>query len=283
MNKVFFLAVLVFANLFAYCPEAGAKGEPKDEELFFKSNTLIKISLHYIKPKNYNNAEKALNAAYKIARKIKEPYSREIVLFELSDKYLLLNNTENAYKVAKVIEFSDVQSEAFAKIAYKYAELGKYSEASEITKQINNPFSKAKALYKIVNKLTDLELYDQAIKIAKETEDSTAVIKELVSVQILANRLLIEDHDLIFEQYLTNLSHPNGLHRKSSELIEVADRYLELYLFELAKKILVIAATISQRIDSQSIRQDTLQRIEVIRNKISKFEKSLNVAYANKN
>lgn len=284
MKKDFFyLTVLAYISLCAVCLKANAETLPPDKELFFKSDTLIKISLRYIQLQDHNKAEKALDAAFKIAKEIKDPYSRGIVLFELSDKFLLLDDTENAYQVAKAIEFSDVQSETLVKIAYKYAELEKFALATRVTKEIKDPFSKARAFYKIVNKLTDLELYDQAIKFAKEAEDSQAVIEEFVTVQFLANRLLKENHDLIVDQHLINLIYPNELYRKSKELTKVAAQYFNLYLFELAKKILVRAATIAQKIDSQSLREDVLQRIEEIRNKISKFEKSLNaVKYKNK-
>ncbi len=284
MKKAFYcLALLVYINLFTVCLKVNAETHPQHKDLFFKADTLIKISLHFIKLKDYDKAENALKAAYKVVREIKEPYSREIVLFELSDKYLLINKTENAFKIAKIIEFPDVQSEAFAKISYKYAELGDYTLASKITKQIKDPFSKAKALYRIVNKLTDLELYDQAIKIAKETEDSKDVIKELVLVQILANRLHLVNLDLIVDQNLSNLSNPDGLYRRSRVLTEVADKYLDLCLYELPKKILARATLIATRIGQQSLRQDAFQKIEGLNNKISEFEKSLNVVkYKNK-
>lgn len=278
MKKLFLcLATSLYLTSFIFCLRVNAGNQLQDKDFFHRSDTLVKISLHYIKLKDYANAEKPLKAACKIAEKIKEPYSREIILFELSDKYLQINNLEVAYKLAKLIEFSDVKSEVIAKIAYKYTELGDYTSAQKVTKQIEDPFSKAKALYKIVNRLTDLELYNEAIKITKGTEDSHSVIKEVVVVQILERRFVPVGLDSLVRPGQDSFNNPDELYIKSKNLVETANQYFGIYLFEPAKRILHRAAIIAGRIGIQSLRQDVLQKIEVANGKIYGFEKSLNV------
>ena len=113
MKKIFFcLTVLIYINLSAACLKANAETQPRDKEFFFKSDTLIKICLHYIHSKDYKSAGKALETAYKIAKEIKEPYAREIIFNEIVNKYILIDEFENALRIAQHLQFSDIQSEA---------------------------------------------------------------------------------------------------------------------------------------------------------------------------
>lgn len=278
MKKAFFcLSLLAFINLFV-CLKANVQAQTQDKEFFFKSDTLIKISLHYIKLKDYKTAEKTLKAAYKTAKKIKEPYSREIIFNEIVDKYILMGENENAFRVALFLEFSDVQSEAFAKITYKCAELANFALAAETIKQIKDPFSKARTFYRIVNKLTDLELYEEATKFAAETEKSSILIGEFIAVEFLENRLQKQNGDSAAGQYLIEPGSPDELYRRSKELAEISERYSDLYLFGLAKKILFRAARVAKQISLESLKQDALYRIEIARNRMDKRKKSLNIA-----
>jgi tetratricopeptide (TPR) repeat protein len=274
-KAIFCLVVSLFLSSFILYPGVDAGAQLQDKDLFYRADLLIKISLRYIKLKDFRAADKSLKAACKIAEKIEEPYSRGIILFELADKYLLINNFKDTYKLAKLIEFTDVRSEAAAKIAYKYAELKDYAAAQETIKQIEDPFSKANALYKIVNMLTDSELYDEAIKITKGTEDSYSVIEELVIAQILGRKFSPRDSGQIANLGQDNFNSTEELYGKFKNLVEIADRYFGISLFEPAKRILGRAAVIAGRINLRSLRQDALQKIKTANDRIAVFEKSL--------
>jgi hypothetical protein len=277
-NILFCLTILIYINLSTACLKANAETQPRDKEFLFKSDTLIKVCLQYIHSKDYKSAEKALGSAYKIAKEIKEPYAREIIFNEIVNEYILIGELGNALRVAESMGFSDVQSEALINIAYKAVGQSAFSLATKITKQIKDPFSKAKAFYKIIKRLTELELYDRAIKFAQETEESQIFIEEFLSAEFLARKLLEEDYVLAVDQGSVNLSlRPDELCRRSKELALVANQYLDLYLFGLAKKILGKANALAAKIDSPSLKRDVLKRIAAVDIKRIKLEKAFKI------
>jgi len=276
MRKPFsYLSIIFIANFFWVCAAANAGMlERDDKEAFIIADNLINESLNYVKLKDFKKAGKSLDAAFKIAQEIKEPYSREILLNEVVNKYIFINDNENALKVALSIKFSDVRDELLGEIANKYVENSKLDLGIKTAKQIRDPFSKAKALYKIVNLLVTQEQYADAIKFAEKVEDSE-VIEEVGNVQFLTKKILKEDYVFVTEQGFSGITDSNVLYRKSKELTELANRFFCLYLIEVSKKILIRSAKAAEKIDSPALKKDAQQRIEVVRSKITGFIRSL--------
>ncbi len=279
MKRLFLsLAILVSINLFIARPNIEAQTIKRDKEFFFKSDTLIKICLYYSSLKDHKTAARALDTAYRIAKHIKEPNSRAIILNEIVDKYMLMGENELAYRVVGYIALSDVQSEAFFRIAYKATELRDFGFATKVTKQIKDPFSKAKAFYRIVYKLDDLGLYEQAIKYANEFEQSQILIDEFLSAEYLARELLKEKPEfspknLIIGGHSLDSVSQDELYNESNKLTQVADQYLDLFLFGLCKKTLIKASLIAGKLDSQLLKQDVSQKIALADKRRIKLEK----------
>jgi hypothetical protein len=268
----FCLIISIYINIFTFGIKNNVLAKETTRVLFLKANTIVDISLGYIRLNNYSKAERALVWSYKIAKDIDEPYSRFAIFYEIVDKYLMLSRSEQALRIAELIELPDIRSDAFAKIAYQYAGACEYKKALGVSLKIEDSFIRALVLYKMVDKLTETGLYEEAIKMASALENSPKVIIKLLSVQNLANKMFnevtVEDIDA---QSLPQIDSVNDPYRTSRELIGFARSYLSLRLNDAAKKILFKVFLVAEQIKQGPLRQDILDRVEIIYRKLSKF------------
>lgn len=272
-----YLAAAVYINLSVFCIKDSVQAQGREKELFSRPNALVKASLVYIKLKNYDKAEKALDAAYRIADKIDEQLSRAIILSEIADKYIMLDKNEKAFKIAGVIAFADVREDAFTKVAYRYIEQSEYKKALEAASRIESPFAQALALYKMVNRLTDIGLYEEAIKIAKVMGSSRVMVNKLVTLQIHLKKALKRDNDLVKRQLLPQSKSLAEPYLKAKELVAAAQQYLSLILYEPAKNILSLATLIAEDIKPESLKKDILYKIGITYGRIRGFEEKYKI------
>lgn len=247
--------------------------------LFLKSRSLVKISLGYVKLKKYGMANAALGAAYKIALNMDEQFSRAIILYEITDKYIILNKNQDALRVAEAIEFADVKYDAFSNIAYRYVEQGKFNTATDIVKKIKDNFTKALWLYKTVNKLTEIGLYEEAVKMTKAINSQRPIYSDLINVQVCTKKMLKIDNsltDIKFEPQSKSLNEP---YQEARRLIDAADQYFSVILYEPAKALLSKAVLISKDIKQESLRKDVLFMKDIVNGKINNFQKYYKLNY----
>lgn len=275
------ISFLVLSS-FLLCFTQNSSAEIKPKDPFFKSDILISTCLKYIKLKDYNKVQRALEAAYRLSGEIEEPLSRAVILNEITDKYTMLGENEKAFGVAQLIGFEDVRYGAFSNIALRCIELGEYRKATAVLKSIKDDFAKAAALYKIVNKLIDLGLYAEAVRIVKTTVDSEAFCHQLVRLQICTRKLLKEDYEQANRQFLQNCPTIKDPYRHSQALVEAAEQCFASVLYEPAKKILSRAVLVAETIDAEPKRNESLHMIELENKKIINFEKNYEItAYLN--
>jgi len=274
MKKIFFcLVVLICMNSLPPLMNNNLEAKETEKDLFSRSNKLIKISLGYIKLKKYGMAELALNSAYQMAKNIEEPLSQATILYEITDKYIMLNKNLKALRVARSIEFGDVRCDAFSNIAYSYVEQGEFNKAIAIAKKIEDNFTKALWLYKAVNKLTEQGLYEEAVKMATAINSQYPIFNDLINAQVCTKKMSKIDDYVTDMQFSSKIQSLNDPYSKARELVDAADRYFSVILFEPAKKLLSEAVLISKDINPESLRKDILYKKDIVSNKINNFQK----------
>lgn len=269
------LRIVFFVFLFLFI-SSNAKADSLSNRYFAKSRALIRTSLGFIKLKNYNKAERALDSGYKMAQRLEELFSRNIILNEIADKYILLERYEKAFKVAREIEFSDIRSVVFSKIAYHYVERGDYQKTISLTKQIKDRLLKAMLLYRIVNKLNELELYDESMEILANTMDSSYLIEKLVVVQRLEKRMLKRNRKISYtKEEMASSYSPKEKYSKARHLILTAKRYFALGLYLPAKELLFKASLITEKITDKNQRNFLEEEIRNLSSRLYDFQRAL--------
>jgi hypothetical protein len=274
-NASLCITCFVFLYLSAHGLLNNAEAKTLNNGYFAKSSTLIRICLGYIRLKNYNKAEKALDSGYKIAQKMDESFSRNILLNEVTDKYILLAKYEKALKAAKGLEFQDVRSAASSKIAYHYVEIGDYKKTIDLIKQIKDPLLKAMLLYKIVNRLNDLELYDESIEILADTMDSPYLTEKLVIVQSLERKMLKRNREISYVPEVNPLLSPEQKYSEAGRLALIAKKYFALKLYQPAREVLFRAGLISREITDEKQNNILEEEIRDFSARLYDFERAL--------
>ena len=261
------ITIFIYISIVIVSPRNNLEAGKITKGLFLKSSSLVKISLGYVKLKKYGMANAALGAAYKIALNMDEQFSRTIILYEITDKYIILNKNQDALRVAEAIEFADVKYDAFSNIAYRYVEQGKFNTATDVVKKIKDNFTKALWLYKIVNKLTEIGLYEEAVKMTKAINSQRPIYSDLIDNSLT---------DIKFEPQSKSLNEP---YQEARRLIDAADQYFSVILYEPAKALLSKAVLISKDIKQESLRKDVLFRKDIVNGKINNFQKYYKLNY----
>lgn len=272
--KKYFYNIFFCINLFVFLTQANSYAQEKGD--FLKADKLIRISVGYIKLKNYDHALKALGSAYRMAVRLDEPLSRSIILNEIADKYIILGMPESALGVSKEIKFSDIQAGILSKIAYKYAASGEYKKAARIARNIEDYFPRALLLYRITNDLTEVGSYELAIEMARAIAHSSSIVKKFIGVQIMDKIMTRKGEKKATRHLLLSFKEYDNPYNECRRLIDIAGRYFyPRRMYEHSKDILSRAIVIAQNVNSDSFRRDLLERIGGLYKEINDFEDKL--------
>lgn len=277
MKKIFYFIAIICLNSASVFAKESIYVQEKTGDLFLKASFFVEMAMDYINLREPDRARAALAFAYKECRGLDEPLAASVILYEICDKYVMLQDLEKAYKIATNLGFDDVKYNALVKIVYGYVELNEFKRAEEISKEIKDPFLKAMLLYNIANRLTSAGGYEETLKFAGILARASNEITKLIAIQVMTRRYPKQDIEEINKEFLSQIDSLEDSHYATLELIYTAQRYFAFRLFEPAKLILSRAALTAQKTQPESLKEDLLEKIGEFHDRIKKFEESLDV------
>lgn len=94
-------------------------------------------------------------------------------------------------------------------------------------------------------------------------------------MQILDKNMLKKIEHLNIKEYSFGEVSSQGDYRKVKGLIDSAEEYCSLAFYIQTMKILFRASLLANQISEESLKQDMLYRIQIVHDRISRFEKAL--------